>query len=86
MDPVQITIIAISFILTMLIVALGVQVWFILKEIRNSLIKTNKMLDDGGKVTGAFSDGVENVGGFLSGIKAGMSMFSSLRKKGDDNE
>ncbi len=86
MDPVQITIIAISFILTMLIVALGVQVWYIFKEIRTSIIKMNKMLDDGGKVTGAVSEGVENVGGFLSGIKAGMSIFSSLRKKGEENE
>lgn len=86
MDPVQITIITISFVLTILIVALGVQVWFILKEMRGSLIRMNKMLDDGGKVTGAVSDGVENVGGFLTGIKAGMSMFSSLRKKGDPDE
>ena len=86
MDAVQITIIAISFILTLLIVALGVQVWYILKELKNSLTKMNKMLDDGGKVTGAVSDGVENVGGFISGIKTGMSIFSSIRKKGEGDE
>lgn len=81
MDTVQITIVAISFILTMLIVALGVQVWYILKEVRISIEKMNKMLEDGGKMTGAVSEGVASVGGLLSGIKAGLSLFSAFRKK-----
>ncbi len=86
MDAVQITIIAISFILTGLLVVLGVQVWYILKEIRFSIQKMNKMLDDGGKVTGAVSEGVSGMGGLFSGIKAGLSFFSSFRKKGDNHE
>lgn len=83
MDAVQITIVAISFILTCLFVALGVQVWYILKEFRFSIQKMNKMLDDGGKVTGAVSEGVSGVGGLLGGIKAGLSLFSVFRKKED---
>ena len=86
MDAVQITIIAISFIHTMLMVALGVQVWYILKEVRVSIEKMNKMLEDGGKMTGAVSEGVASVGGLLSGIKAGLSFFTSLRKKGEEHE
>ena len=86
MDAVQITIIAISFILTMLMVALGVQVWYILKEIRISIEKMNKMLEDGGKMTGAVSERVASVDGLLSGIKAGLSLVSSFRKKGDEHE
>lgn len=83
MDAVQITIIAVSLILTALIVVLGVQVWYILKEFRISIEKMNKMLDDGGKMTGAVSEGVEGMGGLLSGIKAGLSLFSVFRKKED---
>lgn len=86
MDPAQITIIAVSLILTALIVVLGVQVWYILKEMRISIQKMNKMLDDGGKVTGAVSEGVSGMGGLLSGIKAGLSFFSSFRKKGEHHE
>lgn len=81
MDPVQITIIAVSLILTALIVVLGVQVWYILKEMRISIQKMNKMLDDGGKVTGAVSEGVSGIGGLLNGIKSGLSFFSALRGK-----
>lgn len=84
MDPVQFVIIIISFILTFLFVFLGVQVWYILKEMRLGLSKMNKMLDDMGKVTGTVGEGFTSIGGFVSGIKSGLSIFSSLRK-GDDN-
>jgi hypothetical protein len=85
MDPVQITIVAISFILTFLFVFLGVQVWFILKEMRIGLSKMNKMLDDMGRVTGTVGEGFSSIGGFVSGIKSGLSLFTSFRK-GDSDE
>lgn len=83
MDPVQLVIIIISLSLTILIIVLGAQVFFILKEVRRSLQKTNKMLDDFGKVTGSVGEGAQNLSGLVSGIKSGMNVFSSLRKKGD---
>ncbi|OGG14961.1 hypothetical protein A2875_03310 [Candidatus Gottesmanbacteria bacterium RIFCSPHIGHO2_01_FULL_46_14] len=86
MDPVQLTIIAISFIITILIVFLGVQVWYILKEMRASLQKVNKMLEDAGKVSGTVSQGVSSMAGMLEGIKTGLSLFSSLRRKDHDDE
>ena len=86
MDIVQLVIIVISFILTALVVFLGVQVWHILKEMRRSIQKMNKMLDDMGKVTGTVGESFSGMAGLVSGLKAGLSVFSSLRKKGEDNE
>lgn len=86
MDIVQLVIIIISFILTALVVFLGVQVWYIFKEIRFSIHKMNKMLDDMGKVTGTVGESFEGMSGLVSGLKAGLSIFSSLRKKGDGDE
>lgn len=86
MDPVQITIIAISFILTMLLVILGVQVWYIFKEIRTSLIKMNSMLDDGKKVTSTIGDSVSGMAGVASGIRAALSVFKVFKKKNKDDE
>lgn len=80
MDPVQLTIILISFVLTILIVVLGIQVWFILGEMRVSLQKMNKMLDDAGKISGTVTDGVQSMSGFMQGIKTGLSMITSLKK------
>jgi hypothetical protein len=84
MDPVQLTIIIISFILTLLLVLLGVQVWYIFKEVRTSIIKVNTMLDDAKKVTGTVGDSVASLSGVVSGIKAALSVFKSFRNKTDD--
>lgn len=85
MEPTQIVIIIISCVLTFLIVIIGIQVFYILKEMRRSIQKVNKMLDDTGKVTGSVSDGIVNMSGFVNGLKAGISAISSL-KKGEKNE
>ncbi len=84
MDPIQLTIIAVTIVLTTLIVILGVQVFFILKEFKKSIQKVNKMLDDAGKVTGAVGEGFGSMSGFIKGIQAGLSVITALRKKGED--
>lgn len=86
MNPTQIVIIAIAIVLTSLFIALGIQMWFILKELRGSVIRVNKILDDSGKVSGAVSDGVTNVNGLMNGLKSGISLVTSLKKKGDSDE
>ena len=86
MDPIQLTIVGVSITLTILIVVLGVQVYYILKEIRFSVQKTNKMLDDAGKVSGTVSDGVTSMSGFMNGIRTGLQMITSLQKKEKDHE
>ena len=86
MDPVQTDIIFISLTITALIVVLGIQVFFILKEIRIALIKINSMLDDGKKVTSTMSDTVEGASGFIDGIVTAFSFISKFKKRRDSNE
>ena len=86
MDPIQLTIIAVTITLTILLVILGIQVFYILKEIRLSFQKANKMLDDAGAVTGTVSEGITSMSGFINGIKSGISLITSLKKKTEDHE
>ena len=87
MDTTQLIIITVSIALTALLIVLGIQVFYILKEIRFSIKKVNKMLEDMGKVTGTVGDSVQNIGGFVSGLKSGLAMVGTLKhKKGDDDE
>lgn len=86
MDSVQTTIVIISFGLTILLVVLGIQVWYILKEMKFSLQKINKMLDDMGKMTGTVSDSMAGVAGLVSGLKAGLSLFGKFRQRETDHE
>jgi hypothetical protein len=86
MEPTQLVIIIISITIAVLFVILGIQVFYILKEVRISLQKVNKMLDDMGKVSGTVGDGVVNMAGFVNGLKAGMSAIATLRGKGGEHE
>lgn len=80
MDPVQLTIIAISIVVTILLVILGVQVYLILKEVKTSLVKGNSMLDDAKKVTSTVGESVSGMAGIVSGVKTALSVFKTFRK------
>lgn len=86
MEPTQLTIILISISLTILVIVLGIQVWFILKEVRVSMKKMNKMLDDAGKVSGAVSEGVIGMSGFVNGLKTGISAITSLIRNKEEEK
>lgn len=86
MDPIHVTVIVVCSILTILFVVLGIQVYHILQEIRLSIHKANKMLDDAGKVTGTVSEGFTSVSGFMNGIRTGLSMITSMKNKGEKHE
>lgn len=86
MDPIQITIVVISFVLTTLIVVLSIQVWHILKEIHRSLQKMNKMLDDANKITSSVGNSFSELSGFVSGLKSGISFFTPFLHKKDADE
>jgi len=81
MDSTQFVIVFVSVSLTLLTFILGIQVYFILREFRLSVQKMNKMLDDIGRVTNTVGSGVENIGGFIGGIRAGAEMASSILGK-----
>ena len=86
MDPTQLTIIIISFALALLLIILGIQVWYILKEIRTSLQKMNTMLDDAKKVSSTVSEGIVGMSGFVNGLKTGISAITSLLHKKEETE
>ncbi len=83
MDPTQLTIIIISFALALLFIILGIQIWYILKEMRISMQKINSMLDDAKKVSGTVSEGVVGMSGFMNGLKTGLTAITSILHKGE---
>ena len=89
MDAAQILLLSVISLLTLLIVFLGVQVFFILKELRKSVEKINKVLDETSSITENVAKPLSDISSVLSGIKTGvsiLSMFSGKRKhKGEEN-
>lgn len=81
MDITQILLIVVTVILTVLLVVIGIQVVYILKEVRKSMEKVNVMLDDATEVTGGISKSVTGMSGLVEGIKAGLSVVNIFGKK-----
>jgi len=62
-DPVQMVLLLVILVLTILLVVLGVQVYFILRELRETIVKTNRVLDNANSIT-------ENIDAPLSALSS----------------
>lgn len=83
-DPAQTALFLVIIVLTVLLVVLGIQIFFILKELRKTIDKANKVLDDTGYITGTVSGPISTLSSMAAGVKTGVS-FMNLFKKNKKN-
>lgn len=78
----QILLFLVVSILTTLLTLAGIQVIYILKEVRETFKKTNKILDDTGVITSSIAKPIAGISGFITGLKSGTDIINFfLRKK-----
>ena len=80
-DPAQTALFLVIIVLTILLLALGIQVFFILRELRQTINKANKVLDDTGIITESVSGPISNLSNMASGLKMGSIIASLLSRK-----
>jgi hypothetical protein len=92
-DPVQLVLLLVILVLTVLLVILGVQVFLILKELRYTISKTNKVLDSASTITENIEAPLSALsslalGGFKASSLITVAKFvkSMLGKSKDDDE
>lgn len=93
LDPVQTILLFVIVVLTVLLFVLGIQVFFILRELRKTVSTANKVLEDTSVITQSVSGPVSSLTSLSSGLKIGSIIAKILQKslkgskKGkDDNE
>ena len=69
-DPVQLVLLIVILALTVLLVILGVQVFLILKELRQTITKTNKVLDHANSITENIETPLAALSSLTLGVKA----------------
>ena len=86
-NPTQIVLIAVVIVLSSVLTIIGIQVFFILKEIQKSIQKTNKIIDNAGLVSESVAKPIALVSSSITGASgiAGLLGFLS-RKKGEKKE
>lgn len=80
-DTAQAVLLFVVLILTFLLLFLGIQVFFILKELRKTVLKANKVLDDTGTITESVSAPISSLSSVISGVKMGASIARILKRK-----
>jgi hypothetical protein len=80
-DPAQTVLFLVIIILAVLLVVLGIQVFFILRELKQTITKANKVLDDTGVITESVSKPVSTFSTLISGIKTGATIASLIKGK-----
>lgn len=92
-DSVQAVLLFVIIVLTLLLLVLGAQVYFILRELRATVIKANKVLDDTGLITESVSTPIASLSALISGVKTGASIAKlfqqekpTRRKKDQEDE
>ena len=79
-DPAQTALFLVIIVLSILLVVLGIQVFFILREVRQALNKANKVLDDTGVITKSVSAPLSTLSSLATGVRAG-AYFANFFKK-----
>lgn len=82
-DSTQVLLIIVVVILTILLSVVGVQVFFILREVQRSIQKVNKMLDDAGTISESISKPIASLSNSITGASgiAGLLGWLASRKK-----
>lgn len=75
-DTVQVILISVIVLLAVLFTVLGVQVFFILRELRKTLFKTNKILDE----VDALAENVSEPISFISGLLFSSKTLGIIKK------
>lgn len=80
-DVAQLVLLFVIVVLAILLVALGIQIFFILKEFRQTVAKANKVLDDTGMITESVSGPISNISNLAAGLKTGLSIAKFFGRK-----
>ncbi|MCL4397784.1 hypothetical protein M1403_02015 [Patescibacteria group bacterium] len=80
-DATQFLLVFVIVIITVMLSIICVQVYFILREFRQTLTKANKVLDDTGVISESVSKPISTLSTMLLGVKGGSAIVKALTEK-----
>lgn len=80
MDTTQIILLAVIVVLSIILVALGFQVFFVLKDLRKTLTRANRLFEDADNLVGEVKKPVESAANFITALVSGMGIAHLLNR------
>ncbi len=84
MDTTQILLAVTLWVTTLFLIIVGVQVVFLLRELRETVRKANTIVESFERVGMGVESGFNEVVGFLGGIKSVFKILDVLKKRKDE--
>ena len=81
MDTSQVILLAVVIVLAIFLVALGFQVYFVLKDIRKTLMRMNRLFDDADDLVGQVKKPIDSASNFFTALTAGAGLAHILKRK-----
>lgn len=79
MDTTQTVLLAVIIVLAVFLVALGFQVFFVLKDLRKTLSRMNRLFDDADDLVDQVKKPIQSAGSFLTALTAGAGIAHLLK-------
>ncbi len=86
MDTTQILLAITLSVTTLFLIIVGIQVVFLLRELREGIRKANTIVESFERVGMGVESGFNEVVGFLGGIKSVFKILDVLKKKKDESQ
>lgn len=86
MDLTQIVLLSVIVVLTLFIVVIGFQAFFVLRDFRRTLVKMDKLMDDTDVLITDVKKPVESFGHLFTAITAGAGIAHFLKKVSKSEE
>ncbi|MBI3342291.1 hypothetical protein HY024_04165 [Candidatus Curtissbacteria bacterium] len=80
MDITQTVLLSVIVVLTVFLVLLGCQAFFVLKDVRKTLIKVNKLFDDADNLVGQVKNPITSATNLVSALTAGAGLAHLLKQ------
>lgn len=80
MDITQITLLSVIVVLTIFLVVIGFQVFFLIRDLRKTLARTNHLLDDADSLVADIKRPIESAGNIFASLTAGVGIANLLKR------
>jgi hypothetical protein len=84
-DPVQAVLLMVIILLSILLLVLGIQVFFILRELKRTVARATKVLENTESITESVSEPMSFLSGLILSTKSLSAISKILKRKGKDN-
>lgn len=83
MDLTQIVLLSVIIVLSIFLVVLGIQVFFVLKDLRLTLKRMNVLFNDANQLVEEVKKPIAKAGGIITALSAGAGIVNLLKKVKD---